>query len=249
MTTALDIIKLALKNCGATGSGQDPAAEDLTDAFTLLNFMIAGWNRKRWTVYHLLDLSYVSDGRTVPYTIGPQQNFNISVRPERLEAAFLRQIIQSTPNQVDFPLEILQTREDYSRVALKQLLSFPQFIFYDTDYPNGNLYPYPFPQANIYELHILVKMVLSQFTSLQATILLPNEYFEAIFYNLSVRLGIMYPISKDPVMVEQWNDLKGLARASLNTLKTGNAQIARLGMPPGLAARPGNYNIYSDQVR
>lgn len=248
MTTALDIISLALRDCGALGVGQTALAEDVNDAFTRLNFMIAGWNRKRWLIYHLVDTSFVSDGRTTPYSVGPGQNFAISVRPERLEAAFLRQISQPVPNQIDYPLEILESYEDYSRVALKQLLSFPNYVFYDTDWPNGKLYPWPFPQASIYEIHILTKAVLAQFATPQATINLPPEYFEAIFYNLMVRLGIAYPISRDPTLLDQWETTKGLARASLNTLRGGNLQIARLGMPPGLG-RSGVYNIYSDTIR
>lgn len=250
MTTATDILTLALKDANVLGEGQTPSATMMNDALRRCNWMIAEWNRKRWLIYHLVDISCMSDGRTTPYLVGNGADLNISSRPNRLEAAFLRQIVQTSPGQqVDYPLEILESWEDYSRIALKRLQpSFPNYIFYDTDWPIGKIYPYPFPQASIYEIHCLFKMVLSQFTSLTAQIILPDEYFQAIYLNMAVRLGVGHPISRDPTLQQQWNDLKGLARGSLNTLRTGNNQIARLGMPPGLN-RPGIYNIYSDQVR
>lgn len=250
MTTARDILTLALKDANVLGEGQTPSATMMNDAFLRLNWMIAEWNRKRWLVYHLVDSSAVSDGRITPYLVGAEQDFNIAVRPARIEAAFIRQIVNPGPGElVDYPLEILFSWEDYSRVAMKQLQpSFPNFIFYDTDWPIGKVYPYPFPQASIYEIHCLFMMVLAQFATLDTAIALPDEYFQAIYLNMAVRLGVVHPISRDPTMMQQWNDLKGLARAALNTLRGGNTQIARLSMPPGLN-RPGIYNIYSDQVR
>lgn len=243
------MLTLALKDAGVLGTGQTPNAEDMNDAFQRMNWMIAEWNRKRWLVYHLVDISCVSDGRSTPYLVGSAQDLDISVRPERVEAAFLRQLLNAPVSQVDYPLEILQSWEDYSRVAMKRLIpNFPNFVFYDTDWPIGKLYPYPFPQASIYELHILFKVVLAQVAALDTVIDLPNEYFQAIYLNMAVRLGTVYPMARDPTMLQQWQDLKGLARAALNTLRTGNSQIARLTMPPGLN-RPGVYNIYSDQVR
>lgn len=248
-TTANALLTLVLKDCGAFSSGQTPLAEDMNDALFSLNMMLGQWNHQRWLIYNTVDTSFVSDGRMVPYTVGPGQNFNVTVRPDRLETGcFLRQVTQPAPNQPDFPLEVLQSREDYNNVALKKLQSFPWFVFYDPAYPTGLLYCYPWPQASIYEVHIMTKTVLAEIRTLATVISLPDEYFEAIFYNMIVRLGIRYPITRDPVMLEQWNSIKRLARASLNVLRGGNTAVARLGMPPGLN-RPGIYNIFSDQIR
>lgn len=239
MTTPNDIIKLALKNAGVTGVGQTPSAEDMNDAFTILNFMIGQWNRKRWLIYHLIDASFVSTGAQ-SYTVGPGQNFNIP-RPDRLEAAFFRQLIPSQPNQIDYPLEIIEARETYNNIALKTLSSFPNYIFYDSAFPVGLVYPWPLPQANIYSIHISVKETISQFTNLAQTINLPPEYFAAILYNLSERLRPNYQLPIDPQIV-------GLARDSLAVIRGANAQIPRLTLPTDIV-RPGIYNVYSDQIR
>lgn len=236
MTTALDLISLALKQCGALGVGQTAAAEDTTDALRLLNMMLSQWQRKRWSIYHLVDLSKVSTGAS-SYTVGTGGDFNVT-RPDRIEAAYVRQLVN--PNPVDYPLRLIESREDYSRIALKSLSSFPTSIFYDANFPTGTIYPYPLPLASIYEIHIVIKAQISQFASLTDTVTLPPEYEEAIYYNLAGRLASMYKIPVDPVTIN-------LARASLNTIKNANAQIATLRLPSGLG-RGGLYNPYSDQI-
>src|ERR1700749_5311714 len=84
--------------------------------------------------------------------------------PARMESGFLRQIAPPPSqddtgnpyggNLIDYPMTLLQSREDYNRIALKTLQSFPGYLFYDSAWPIGVLYPWPIPQANIYELHV-----------------------------------------------------------------------------------------------
>lgn len=240
MTTVNDLIRQALKKAGVLGVGQNPRAEDINDAFADLNDMVGQWARQRWLIYHLVELSKVSTGAQ-SYTVGPGGDLDIIQRPDRLEAAFFRQIVQSQPNQIDYPLEILEAREDYNNIALKSLASFPQLIFYDADYPLGKIYPWPIPQANIYSVFITVKAVLNAFTNVASTIILPPEYMAALKWNLAARLRPAYQLPPDP-------SVTAFAETSLNTLRKANTQIARLTMPSDLV-RPGIYNPYSDQIR
>lgn len=235
MTTPLDIINLAFKSAGILGVGQTSSAEDTNDAFTLLNFMLSQWNRKRWLIYHLNTYSVNCTGQ-LSYTVGPTGDFNIA-RPDRLESAFFRQIIPSNPNQVDYPLEIISSREDYNRIALKALGSFPTYIFYDSGFPLGTVYPWPVP-SNLYQLFISVKADLALFTSLTQSVVLPPEYYAAILYNLSARLRTAWQLPPDPSVI-------GLAKDALNVIRGANAQIPRLVMPADLC-RSGIYNFWSD---
>lgn len=171
-TTVGDLLAQALKECNRIGIGQQPSAEETLDAMTRLQWMLQEWERKRFLVYHLVDYKILSTGAQF-YTIGPNGQINTGPggdfnqdfgndfnntqlpqnpyggpRPDRLEAAYLRQVTQSQPNQIDYPLQILESREDYSRIALKQLQSFPDSIFYDPAWPLGLIYPWPVPQAD-----------------------------------------------------------------------------------------------------
>jgi len=242
MTTPDDLIVLALQDSGVIGVGQIPLAEDVNNCFKRLNQMLAQWQRKRWLIWHLVDLSIVSTGAQ-SYTIGPGGDIPFLQRPDRLESAFFRQIINETPpNQIDYYLRILESREDYNRIALKQLQSFAMYIFYDSDYPLGRIYPWPVPQANIYEIHVSVKALLSSFASLTTPIVLPPEYEAAITYNLQVRIRAAYRLPADP-------SINALAKDSLNVLRKANTQIPVLALPEGLTRPSGYYNVYSDQIR
>lgn len=163
-----------------------------------------------------------------------------SVRPMRLESAFLRQIQNTQPNQVDYPLQIIQSREDYNRIRLKSLVSFPNSIFYDSDWPLGSIFPWPVPSANIYAVYVSVLQQLASFTNLSARINVPYEYYNAIVTNLALRLRSKYGISASP-----GDPLPGNAKNALNVLRGANTQIATLQVPAGLG-RAGIYNIFSD---
>ena len=62
LPTAGSIINLALKMAGVLGVGQTASAEDSNDALTLLNQMLAQWQRQRWLVYSLDDVSFTATG-------------------------------------------------------------------------------------------------------------------------------------------------------------------------------------------
>lgn len=165
-----------------------------------------------------------------------------SVRPAKVESAFLRQIQLSQPNQVDYPMQLLQSMEDYNQIALKQLTSFPGAVFLDSQWPLATLFCYPVPQANIYSINISVlEQLPTSFSSLATVVNLPYEYYSAILYNLALRLRPVYQIPSYP-----GDPLQGLATNALNVLRGANTQIARLKMPTGLI-RPGVYNIFSDR--
>jgi hypothetical protein len=241
VTTPADIVRLVLKDTGVLGVGQTANAEDTNDVFDTMNMMIGEWASKRWLLFHLLDLSIVSTG-AMSYTVGPGGDIDTGSmqRPDRLEdGCFFRQLITaSSPNKIDYPLSLLESREDYNRIGLKQLTTIPQFIFYDAAFPLGSVYPWPVIQPNQYELHILVKAQLSQFANLADAIDLPSQYYGALRYNLGCRVRTMYQLPADPQLI-------GLAEDSLDTLRNMNAQIPRLRMPAGIG-RGTKYNIYSD---
>jgi hypothetical protein len=239
ISTVGDLIKLALKDAGIVGVGQTPLAEDSNDALSRLNMMVSQWNRRRWLIYHLVD-SYIQSTGALSYTVGNGGNFNIT-RPAKIASAFMRMNPGSSGNpnsaSVDYNLDILHAREDWNKIQVKGISSFSKYCFYDAAYPLGNLYFWPVPQS-IYEIHISTLDLISQFTGLTQTISLPPEYFEALFYNLIQRLRAAYRLPAD-------EEINGLARAALQTIRTANAQVPRLSMPQDLRQR-GRYNIYSD---
>lgn len=350
-TTLGDLCTAALQDCGRLGVGQTALAEDMNKAWARCQWMLQGWEQKRWFVYHLVTYSLVATGAT-SYTFGPGGDFNTNavaawqlgglsplpdpsggatggygyavddtitltatppagaspadlvvavtavdagavteveitsggiypnplpnswtqastsgtgsnvtlgyptwtvsstgvtkpggtVRPAKLESAFLRQVQNPVGNQVDYPLTILQSMEDYNNIALKSMQSFPCFAFLDSAWPLSNFYAWPVPQANIYGLYVTVREQLPcRFVTLATAVTLPFEYYEAIVANLAVALRVTFSVPTFP-----GDPLAARAKASLATLRGPNTQIARLQMPAEVM-RDGLYNIFSDR--
>ncbi len=237
MTTVTNLLTQSLKKAGVLGIGQSASAEDMNDALEDMQDLLAQWQRKRYLVWNLTDVSVTSTGAQ-SYTIGNGGDFNIA-RPDRIESAFLRQLVNSIPNQVDFMLTILESREDYNRITLKKLQSLSFCIFYDAAYPMGNVYPWPIPQADIYEVHISIKTPLTLISDFNQVINMPPEYLPALKWNLAQRFRIAYQLPPDPA-------LNAAAKDSLNLIRNANTQIPALQMPLDIIPNSGLYNIFSD---
>ena len=239
--TPHDLITLALKQANVVGVGQTALAEDVNDALTHLNMMLGQWNRKRWLIYHLVEATVPAYG-AASYRIGPGMDIDVKGRVTGIASAFYRLARVRETNDdfsldfspdfgpphtigagaIDIPLAVLTSREDYSRIGMKGLGTYPSAVWLDADYPVGNLYVWPSPSVG--EIHIVVQEQQGRFTDLTANIELPDEYHDALFQNLVVRLRSAYGRPRDPVV-------EVLAKTALNTIRSANAQIGTLGMP------------------
>lgn len=151
MTTARDICTDAIKESGALGVGQTALSEDINDAFTRLQRMVALWQQKRWLVPSLQSTSIQWNSARYN-TVGIGGDINI-VRPTDIKAAYTVQLnTGSTP--VSLPLKKIFSYEDYSRIAVKDLNSVGDYFFYDGGYPLAKLFVWPIPNTQ-YDVHII----------------------------------------------------------------------------------------------
>lgn len=238
-TTPAKLNALALLDSGVVGQGQIASGEDTNNAFTRGNMMLAQWARKRWLVWNLTDVLITSTG-AISYTVGIGGDFNIE-RPARLEdGCFMRQPNTFSGQNIDYtPMRLLTSHEDYNRIAIKGMGTFANACFYDSAWPLGRVFFWPVPEASIYELNILVKTPITQFTSLNQVVNMPDEYQAAYVYNLQARLRAAYRLPPDPIII-------GLAKDGLNTIRNANTQIPTMRMPSRLTNGGARYNIYSD---
>jgi hypothetical protein len=236
-----DVVVAALKKSGMLGLGQAPDGADIVDAQNDLSDMLAQWNVKTWLVWDKVDVGFASTGQAVPYTVGPTGNYQVSPRPDRVEAAYV-QIISQSGLPVSQPLDVIPSREGYSRIAVKQLVAFPKAVFLDTSYPTGNLYVYPWPSNGLYIVNLILKNVFPVQLPLNMALNLPPETYPAIKFNLARRLRQAYGkgLKPDP-------ELNALAKDSLATLRNSRIQVPQLVMPSALIRNTGsNYSIYGD---
>lgn len=233
--TARDIVTLALKEAGVVGVGQTPLAQDINDGYTYLRRMLELWKIKRWNVPALITVNALGNG-AVSNTIGTGGHWN-TPRPDKIQSAYFTQV-NSGDNPVSMPLRAIFSREDYDRVVLKSLNSFPEAFFYDATWAGGlgNVFITPIP-SSAYRIYLTVKANLDFPTSLDDQIELPNGYEETIHYNLTIRLCGAYQRPVNPVTA-------AMAKSGLNAIKVANVQIPQLGMPAALQS-PTGFNIYN----
>ena len=166
-----------------------------------------------------------------------------SVAPRRVKAAFLRQPSHGGGGlPIDYPLTAIDAMQDYSRIALKGMVSFPGAYYYDPAWPQGRLYLYPLPSNSIYGVGIVIRDQLPlQFVTSADVLELPFIYYNALYLNLAVRLRPHYGMRTFP-----GDHLPELAKGARAALKNTSVQIATLQLPQELS-RPGIYNIFSDR--
>lgn len=237
MTTAREIISLAMKEAGILGVGQSLLAEDINDGFTYLSRMLKVWQNKRWLVPALVTVNALGNNAQ-SNTIGSGGHWDYPVRPDKIQSAYFIQV-NTGPTPVSMPLTQLFSREDYDRITVKLLNSFPNVFYYDNAWSGGlgNVFVWPIPSAT-YRVYLSIKSDLGWPTDLDSVFDLPDEYLEAIHYNLAIRLCSAYKLAVD-------DQTKRLAKSSLNTVRNSNTQIPQLIMPKALQNSGRGFNIYN----
>lgn len=234
ISTTGDLITFVLRASGINGIGQTPSAEDSNTGLQMLVNLIAQWQKKRWLTYVLQEVSVPSSTGEQSYTIGPAQQFDCA-RPDYIAAAFVR-ILGTNPTLVDYPIDVIDSREEYSRIAVKTLQTMPAAVFYESGWPTGRLWWWPVPPAAQYGLYINVKSALPSYRMLTDPIGLPPEYLEALVWSLCVRMQMAYGLPARPDHAMAMNQ-------ALQVIRQANTQIPEMQMPAGLAHWHGDFSM------
>lgn len=232
-----DIIVRAMRLAGVIGVGQSMSSDDAQTAMDALTDILAQWQVQRWLVYGQVTAQIVATGQ-MAYTIGPGQDFNM-VRPDRIESAYMR-FFNTGVVTVDRPLALIQSREDYNALTLKNLGSIPNSVYYDNTFPNGSLYFWPVPMAGQSQLFVSTKIALPIISGLTQLLDMPPEYISALRFELASLLKVEYTMPPDA-------KLEAMLIKAKSVLRNANAQIPVLNIPRGVpGGRGGWYNPYSD---
>lgn len=238
--TVKDLAVNCLTDAGIIGIDEAVEQPYLNRTFRQFNWLLAQWARKRWMDWRLAEFAVVSTGAQT-YSVGKGGSVNLNPRPDRLEYCFVRLLNQSPPGNlpVDLPVRVIPSREDYARIVVKNIGTLPWQCFYDPTWPVGTLYPWPVPQATIYEMHFGFKDVPARFYSLAEPIGFPPEYEAAINWAGARRLRVSYQLPID-------TEVNALARDAVNTIRLANTAVGTLQMPAALTRRQRAYDYRSD---
>jgi len=224
MSTVAEVLGWALRDASVTGEGETASAATTSDAFETLKQLMALWQVENVFVYAQSESSFVPTG-AVSYTVGTLGTVAIS-RPAKILSAFWRL------NALDYPIEILQTFEEYQGIVQKTQAGEPDLLYYNPSFSLGRLYLHPQPSTGT--VHLITETKFADLASTATDMSLPPEYTIAIRTNLAVLLCGMFGT---PLRAE----IEAMARASWKIVKRNNLRIQPLGMPLALPGyRRGN---------
>lgn len=209
MATVADIIKRSLLSIKAIDREETPSATEYADYIKTLNGMLKSWSAAPFNLYAPNQVTKVLTVGDTSQTIGSGADID-TTRPKSIVSAYLRD-----SGNTDYPLKV-RSIEEYAGVVLKTVSGKPDIIYVRKGYPNWTIY---FDKAvdEAFTLYLELNQPLSTYTAETDTFTAPDEYEDAVVYNLAIRLQPEHVISKEFQVVS------GLAQNALSILKRANA--------------------------
>lgn len=223
-TSALDIIKPALRRIGAIDALETPSPEQTQVALECLNGLIDSWSATSATALNNEEIVVTLPPNQTTMTIGTGQAIDVP-RPFRVESAYVR--VQN----IDRNVKVVDKAE-YDAVNLKDLATtWPEILWYDGGVPTGNLYFWPRASYGV-ELHVTVLRYLAEFASATDTQNLPQGHKRALQLALAVEVAPEFALEPSPTLVRAAsNAYRAMLRANYQVpdLQTNVRVEARLG--------------------
>lgn len=182
--TPTDMFTRALQDIGVLGFGRNAAASEIKACLQIFNTMLDAWGVLRERVSVRTTESFVLTVRQDSYKIGVGSNDFDTVRPIRIEQAYLRD-----SNNVDTPLSCNMLEEDYLEIHQKGLDGTPRELFYKLGWPFGTIYfDYSPTVADTLFINSWKPFAKISDPSDLAAMSFPDGYEAALLYNLEIRL-------------------------------------------------------------
>jgi len=180
MATAGSIITAAFIKVGI----DSPTTAQMASSLISLNNMISLLGADMLApVVVSQTLALIAPG-SAEYTIGetgsPSWN---TVRPILVLSCFLRD-----SGNYDYPVEIMSSK-DYALISNKSFDARPTELYFLPEYPLAKIIFNAIPPAGAYNAHFVFLKNFTEFALITTPVALPNEYKEALVYNLAVSLG------------------------------------------------------------
>jgi hypothetical protein len=231
MATVRDLINASFRLIGVTSSGETAKADELTDALSSLNRMIARWSNERLFVYARVRETFPLVAAQASYTMGVGGNFNTS-RPMRIDAAAILDDI------TELPIDIISQNE-WAAIVQKTMQSpIPVKLHAEATTTQATLRMWPVP-SEVKTLVLYSWKPISSFSAAGDTVSFPPGYEDAIVYCLAVRLAPEYGRSVDPGILMEMTEAKA-------NIKRMNIQPQYLSIDLAITGR-GKFNIFTGE--
>jgi hypothetical protein len=190
MATIREIITGSLRLIEVVGAGEAVTAEDAADALTALNAMLDSWSvdgNKVWT--EAIEAYSVSATR-LSYTIGPGGNINTAVPVDIINISL------QLGNLPSVPLDRMNAY-NYAQFADTTLQLMPSAFYYKYGTPLATIY-FNSVLNQAYTMQLTSKKALSNYSSINDTLIAPPGWIRAIRYNLAREIAPEFGKSLSP---------------------------------------------------
>ena len=177
-TTAQNICDRAYRKIGLSS----PSAAESTLAFESLNDMISLWGTIFLVPYRTRE-NLVLTVDQAEYTIGKEgtEDFD-TIRPMRIRSVYL-----TDSDDYSYSVKVISDI-DYNKIASKTLSGRPTKVYYINEYPSAKII-FNKETDIAYTAHFEFWKNFTEFAAITTEVSFPNEYKDAMVYNLAVRLA------------------------------------------------------------
>jgi len=226
MATANDIINAAFRKIGLS----NPSSSDADNALSSLNELRGAWGLE-FLINSVTSESFnLIVGQSV-YTIGSGGDFN-TVRPIKIDSFYIRD-----SNGYDRIMTEISP-DDFDRIKYKSFSAKPYWFYYLPEYPLGKIILNKEPDL-VYTAYFKFVKNFTEFADITDTVDLPNEYKEALIYNLAIAEA-----ENRDVQISQSAYVRAAETKDLISRRNAAAALPRLA-DSGFGK--GRYNIFTDE--
>lgn len=190
------LITRALRTIGATGAGQTPTADEITDGGIVLNLMLKSWQADGFQLFTLAEFSVTPVESQSLYTFGPGGDIDTTTyRPEEIFQVRRR----LTASTTDIILQRL-AREDFYRLSNQASEGVPTQYYLDLAIASTglNLHIWPAPNATFAAdstIEIICQKPFDDMDAATDNLAFPVSWELAIVLNLAALLAREYGLS------------------------------------------------------
>ena len=220
-STALEIIKTAMRQIGAIATGETPSAAEAADGLTALNDVLETWSTEKLAVWQQAVLPFTATAGVGAYTIGPSGDF-VTPRPVRILSLY------SSIDGVDYPAREWPYTQ-WQAVGVKGTGStWPERYAYVNDFPDGRLFLWPVP-ATALQLQIGIQTELTAAPNLATVLSYPPGYARALHWALAAELSSEYGVQLNGQQMATVTATKAVIRKAnrISTVSTMDPTLLR----------------------
>lgn len=234
-----DILKDAMGLIGTIEIDETPSSSEMGLALRTANVMLGRWAAQRLLMRSTTPLSFPTVSGKSTYTIAASGADITGSKPIGISSAYVLESGSTNDNLGLISIELYNSLEDKDISTGK-----PYYLAYDPGntqqaISTGTFYLYAIPDK-VYTIKCEIDGYLTEFVNLTDTITFEPIYYEALIYNLAIRLFRYFHGNKAQIP----QDVVAIASNAIENLKNINSvtPIAFIDYP----GKKNNYNIMSD---